>query len=277
MRKLFLSLSFVLLTLALFSQVSMQAPPPVKNKQNDTAFKYYEMGLKAFNQGKIRSADSLYSLSIKISKHPDTYYNRSIARSILRNTEGYCEDLCHAAALGDKECDTLFRKECGSADTIYTDNNNKPATRLKHDVYNVLYQSKYKNGNISVRYNNKGVYMSAVELGPDPKANSLPQEAIVPEFPGGKPSMDKFIKTTLKYPTAAKTKNISGVVIVKFVVNRWGYLENIMVVSGIKDCRECSKEALRVISAMPKWTPGSMKGSTARYNYSLPINFTPGT
>lgn len=251
--------------------------PPQANQKliTDSALKFYERGLKAFNEKNYRTADSLYSISILIKQHPDTYYNRALTRAALNNTEGYCEDICSSATMGDAECDGIFRSECGSADTIYTDKDNKPATKLKHVTFSVIYQSDYREANIAVKFNKQGKFLDAEKF-KSPENNKIPDGEILPEFQGGTKGLADFVKNTTKMPESAKLKKISGKVLVSFVVNRMGFPENITVLKAIDNCPECSREAVRVISAMPRWKPGALNGKTAKCNYNLGVDFFSG-
>ena len=93
-----------------------------------------------------------------------------------------------------------------------------------------------------------------------------------PEFPGGINAMYKFISENLEYPQLAKENNITGRVFVTFVIERDGAVSNVRVLRDIGG--GCGAEAVRVIKAMPRWTPGKQKGKAVRVACNLPINFT---
>jgi len=239
--------------------------------QKDTAFVYYELGLKAFNDKQYKKADSLYSLSLNIKMHPDTYYNRALTRMKLNNKQGYCEDICRAATMGDRESDTIFRTDCGSADTAYFDADNKPASRAKHSHFSVVYQSVYPKGNFIVTYRKKAPFpeVNTYTLSPI----NVSADEVFPEFNGGAEALKAYLAKNIKLPAEVTTKAVSGQVYMNFVVNRLGYLENISVVKGIDKCAACNKEAVRLVSSMPRWKPGVLKGKTEKCSYNLPISF----
>ena len=93
----------------------------------------------------------------------------------------------------------------------------------------------------------------------------------MPEFPGGVEALMDFVGKNVKYPEEAKEKEISGRVFVSFVIEKDGSVSNVKVLRGIGG--GCDEEAIRVIKAMPKWTPGKQKGKPVRVNYQIPINF----
>lgn len=93
----------------------------------------------------------------------------------------------------------------------------------------------------------------------------------MPEFPGGSMEMQKYINKNLMYPNSAKENGISGTCFVKFIVNGDGSIGDAQVVKGIRDCKECDEEALRLISSMPKWKAGKQNGKPVKtfFNYAL--------
>ena len=93
----------------------------------------------------------------------------------------------------------------------------------------------------------------------------------LPEFPGGEAAMMRFIAKNIKYPALAIENNITGTVYVQFIIDENGDVKNATVIKGIG--WGCDEEALRVINAMPKWTPGSQKGKNVKVTYLLPIRF----
>jgi protein TonB len=93
----------------------------------------------------------------------------------------------------------------------------------------------------------------------------------MPQYPGGDEELFKYLATNIKYPSDAKEQNIEGRVICQFVINRDGSVSDVVVVRSIAPSLDA--EAVRVISAMPNWTPGEQHGQTVRVKYTLPINF----
>lgn len=94
---------------------------------------------------------------------------------------------------------------------------------------------------------------------------------VEPSFPGGASEMVKWIQTHVEYPPMAIEMGEQGTVYVKFVVNKDGSIEQVSVRKGISDALD--KEAMRVVKAMPKWTPGESSGRPVRVNFTIPINF----
>lgn len=93
----------------------------------------------------------------------------------------------------------------------------------------------------------------------------------MPEFPGGMAECLKFLAKNIKYPTIAQENGTQGRVTVQFVVNRDGSIVDAKVLRGVDPYLD--KEAIRVISSMPKWKPGMQRGKAVRVKYTVPVMF----
>lgn len=81
----------------------------------------------------------------------------------------------------------------------------------------------------------------------------------------------EYIYSNLKYPEAAKTNKTEGVVVLRAVVERNGQLTNIEVIREIGD--GCGEEAVRILSSMPPWTAGQVKGQYVRVERKFFVEF----
>ena len=93
----------------------------------------------------------------------------------------------------------------------------------------------------------------------------------MPEYPGGLPELMKYISMNVHYPEAAMKTGTQGRVVVQFIIEEDGTVSDARVVLRVSD--ELDAEALRVVNAMPKWTPGRQKGQPVRVKYTLPVTF----
>lgn len=92
-----------------------------------------------------------------------------------------------------------------------------------------------------------------------------------PEFPGGTAALMKWLSTNVRYPEVAIENNIQGRVIVSFVVEKDGSTTDVKVVRGVDPALD--KEAIRLASSMPKWSPGKQRGKPVRSRFTLPVAF----
>ena len=90
-------------------------------------------------------------------------------------------------------------------------------------------------------------------------------------FPGGVGSMMKYLSENIEYPEIALELGDQGKVILEFVVNKDGSIEQVNVLKGVSP--EIDREAKRVVSNMPNWIPAESKGELVRARCRIPINF----
>ena len=93
----------------------------------------------------------------------------------------------------------------------------------------------------------------------------------MPEYPGGMQAMIEFLQTSMKYPEDAAKQKVEGRVMVQFVVETDGSVSDVHVAKQVFPSLDA--EAIRVVQAMPKWTPGKNGGQVVRVKYNLPIVF----
>lgn len=93
----------------------------------------------------------------------------------------------------------------------------------------------------------------------------------MPQYPGGPAELLKYIAKNLRYPTIAQENGIQGRVILRFVVSATGEVKDITVLRSLDPY--CDKEAIRVVSTLPKWIPGKQNGRNVPVYYTLPIQF----
>ena len=93
----------------------------------------------------------------------------------------------------------------------------------------------------------------------------------MPQYPGGAEALLEFLNHNVQYPEEAEKAGIQGRVIATFVVEKDGSVSNAKVVKSVDPLLDA--EALRVISAMPKWKPGKQNGKVVRVKYTVPLSF----
>lgn len=90
----------------------------------------------------------------------------------------------------------------------------------------------------------------------------------MPQFPGGPAELLKYIAKNLKYPIIAQENGIQGKVILRFVVNAKGYVEDIKVLRSLDPY--CDKEAVRVVKSLPQWIQGNRTDVTYLFTIHVP-------
>ena len=94
----------------------------------------------------------------------------------------------------------------------------------------------------------------------------------MPQFPGGRGVLMKYLAANIKYPASAVKNKKEGRVIVTFIVQKDGSITHAKIAKSIDP--ELDAEALRVVKGMPKWTPGTQNGKPVNVKYTLPVKFS---
>ena len=93
----------------------------------------------------------------------------------------------------------------------------------------------------------------------------------LPVFQGGMSALLKWLTLNLRYPERAKVAKVSGKVMVAFIVNTDGSVDDVRLIQRVNI--DLDNEALRVARMMPKWEPGKSGGKPCRTLVHLPIVF----
>lgn len=93
-----------------------------------------------------------------------------------------------------------------------------------------------------------------------------------PSFNGGDANeFSKWVNSKLVYPEIAKENGVQGRVTLQFTVNTDGSVSNVIVLRGVDSSLD--KEAVRVVSSSPKWTPGKQRDRAVKVTYTFPVIF----
>lgn len=93
-----------------------------------------------------------------------------------------------------------------------------------------------------------------------------------PKFNGGDANeFSKWVNARLVYPEIAKENGVQGRVTLQFTVEKDGRVTNVKVLRGVDSSLD--KEAVRVVSSSPKWTPGRQRDRAVKVTYTFPVIF----
>lgn len=93
----------------------------------------------------------------------------------------------------------------------------------------------------------------------------------MPSFPGGQAALMSYLNRHIEYPVVAQENGVQGRVIISFVVEADGRIDEAEVARSVDPSLD--REALRVVKSMPKWIPGKQNGECVRVRYSVPVVF----
>ncbi|SER11851.1 energy transducer TonB [Pedobacter rhizosphaerae] len=93
----------------------------------------------------------------------------------------------------------------------------------------------------------------------------------VPEFPGGFKAFYKYLGNNIRYPRDAQRAKVQGTVLLSFVIERDGSITDVELLKGVMESLD--EEAIRVVSASPKWNPGMQDNRLVRVKFNINVNF----
>ena len=95
---------------------------------------------------------------------------------------------------------------------------------------------------------------------------------VKPTFQGGDANaFSRWVNQHLSYPDIAKDNGVQGRVLLQFTVGTDGSVSAVKVLRGIDSSLD--QEAVRVVSASPKWTPGRQRDRAVKVTYTFPVFF----
>ena len=122
---------------------------------------------------------------------------------------------------------------------------------------------------------------ASVKMGSETNANSKIEKdkmgyytntEVLPAYNGGHPALENYINNNIEYPQQAIDNNAEGTVSVHFLVDEKGNISNVTTV-GNKIGYGLEEESVKVVSKMPQWTPGKVKGKNVKTWRTLPITY----
>lgn len=118
--------------------------------------------------------------------------------------------------------------------------------------------------NVSSKYRQQLIYKPSVEI-----FAPVDQQ---PKYKGGFMAFYKMLGKNINYPELAKKNKVDGKVLVSFVVNQEGEIEEVETTEGIGF--GCDEEAERLIKlSSGNWDSGSQRGRPVKVRMKMPIKF----
>lgn len=91
----------------------------------------------------------------------------------------------------------------------------------------------------------------------------------MPVFPGGEAALQRYVTDHYKIPAVLLEEGVHTTIMVRFVVNENGSVGDVQILKGYDSAAD--KEAKRVISSLPRFTPGRQQGKPVKVWYQMPI------
>ena len=113
----------------------------------------------------------------------------------------------------------------------------------------------------------------------EPEAEAVEDDAyaydmveVKPGFNGGDANnFSHWVNEKLRYPEEAKEKKLQGRVTLQFNVEADGRVTDVKVLKGVDPILD--REAVKIVSQSPDWTPGKINGKPVRVTYVFPVIF----
>ena len=139
---------------------------------------------------------------------------------------------------------------------------NDGISRVNLKMTYINYTENYKNG----------ILINGTSRDSTDKIYPYKLKEIMPQFKGGLDAFYKYLSNSVRYPDIDRKNNIQGRVIVTFIVDADGTIEDAKVIRGVSET--LNEVALNVIKNCPKWLPGMQYGIPVRVQYTVPISFS---
>ena len=96
-------------------------------------------------------------------------------------------------------------------------------------------------------------------------------EIVKPSFPGGKDSLDAFVRRNIRYGRLRREEMTGEVVLIPLLLDSNGIIIKTYLVRGIGG--GCDEEAVHIIKKMPRWIPATCGGQKIPSSYVLWMRF----
>ena len=148
-----------------------------------------------------------------------------------------------------------------------------PLARFKYLLFVPLAVALLAMNSTTIRANVQKKVVKATKATKKTSANDKVYEVCeqMPTFPGGDAALMKYLAENVKYPALAIKAQEQGRVVVSFTVEKDGAISDVKVARSVTPSLDA--EAVRVVKAMPKWTPGKQGGQLVRVRYNVPVSF----
>lgn len=239
-------------------------------QKRDPSVILYDRGNAAVARKDYRTADSLFTLSLNLAPHPDSYYNRAVCRHQLNDFKGYCLDLNSASLFGDKEASNLYSRQCIKLDTVYKKNGEKvDKTDFEYVEFITSYKyntdfeySKHDTGGICIlsktRVDNVLYYTNCIEV-----ESSM--------YKGEIDSLISYIKTQTDFNKKIIKNGFSASVFVLLKTDENGKVIEVKCSSFKKD--EGINELINILSNMPNWEPAVYNSKSVKFLHHLHVKY----
>jgi len=199
-------------------------------------------------------------------------FNTELKINMERDTVKFLNENISTPPPPPPSTDLKILSENGETPLIVVDGTVKDIDLNKIDQGTIESITVLKDKSATEKYGEKGKN-GVLEITTKKEAVEHPFVVVeeMPEFPGGKTAMVAWINANLKYPEKALKAGISGKVYVSFIISSTGKVKNAIINKSVSP--SLNDEAIRVISSMPEWKPGSQGGKPVDVQMLVLVEF----
>ena len=227
----------------------------------------YDKGNAAVAVKNYKAADSLFTLSINIAPHPDSYYNRAVCRRQMNDFKGYCVDLLSASDLGDNESKKLYWKQCAKADSVYKLANGEPATKTDFDISEFTTTYRYNTNYEYTKSNFSGKILLSKRRLNNTTFYGMCDDVINATYTGGSDNLVKYIKSNSELSKFVKEKDLAGRVSFFLTIDETGKVKD--VVSDEDETDNAVEEIVNALKNSGNWNPAIYNAKAVNFQMTV--------
>ncbi|TDQ82843.1 MORN repeat protein [Sphingobacterium yanglingense] len=236
----------------------------------------FEGPVKSFYDNEVLQSIYQYS-NDKIADTAKRYYRNGV----LKETRFYVKNQSSPALIADYELASRLVYYADSLNNVQVKNGNGTATFFSDDqdfeqgnYVDGLRAGHWKGKMTKGKYQfeewyEKGVLTKGITTDSTGQEYNYTQKDVEPEYPGGIQQLRMFIGNNYRYPTEAIKANISGQILISFVVEKTGKTSSYKIINDLG--YGTGQRAIDVLKRAKDFTPGYRRGIPVRVAYSVPI------
>lgn len=232
-------------------------------QKKDTWLEFYDQGKIELAKTNYRTADSLFSLSLKISPNSSSYFSRAECRIKLNDLNGYCKDIGNAALYRDKGAIEIYYKECCKVDTIVS---------LKEGTRTIELITKYKyNDNTDYeKYDGDTTLLVSYYTNNKDTIYKSGQKLTSSWYGENDSLLIDYIEKT-KFTEWTMANGYTGKVSFSVITDEAGKASDIKIVQS--STSEYEVELLKELSVLPNSSPAKISGKYVKCQKNVSVIF----
>ncbi len=231
----------------------------------------YDKGNAAVKRKDYRTADSLFTLSLNLVPHPNSYYNRAVCRRQLNDFKGYCIDLLAATSFDDLDAKNLYWSHCAKADTLYKKQTEEIANKTDYETVEYITSYKYNtNFDYKKSSQSKKIMLSKIRVD-NVVIYRKSSEVVSPIFSISNDSLLKKIKTETDFLAIVLKNNLVSYSTLSLLIDETGKINEVKLKDGEND--KAIVEIIKVLYNSNNCTPATYNLRAVKYKAEVHVMY----